>query len=140
MLSVPLGGLAVQRSGRPDAAIAGFSLAGGIALALLSAGVAPLAMGIAFALAMGPPAGAIMALPARVLSPGHRAGGLGVFLTFYYVMLAFGPALAGALRAWWGSAAAAMLLAAVLMTGIAILLALFALLAARTRLHGAALP
>ena len=78
MVSVPLGGLAVQRSGQPDAAIAMFCILGALALALLPLGVAPVALAICFAMALGPPAGAIVALPARVLSPEHRAGGLGV--------------------------------------------------------------
>ena len=38
-------------------------------------------MGVVFGIAIGPPAGAIMSLPARVLALEHRAGGLGVFLT-----------------------------------------------------------
>ncbi len=99
MVSVPLGGLAVQRSGRPDAAIVVFCLLGGGALALLPASVLPLAMRVVFGIAIGPPAGAIMSLPARVLAPEHRAGGLGVFLTCYYAILSAGPALAGMLRA-----------------------------------------
>jgi predicted MFS family arabinose efflux permease len=128
MFSVPLGGLAVQRSGRPDAAIVVFSVLAGMALALLSVGVAPLSLGVVFGLAIGPPAGAVMALPARVLSPEHRAGGLGAFLAIYYIVLAFGPALAGMLRERTG-AAAAVLFAAIVMAAIAPLLGLFRVLA-----------
>lgn len=130
MVSVPLGGLAVQRSGRPDAAIVVFCLLGGGALALLPAGVLPLATGVAFGIAIGPPAGAIMSLPARVLALEHRAGGLGVFLTCYYAILSAGPALAGMLRAHWGSAAA-VLFAAALLAAVAPLLWLFGWLAHR---------
>jgi MFS family permease len=125
MFSVPLGGLAVQRSGRPDAAIAIFALLGGLALALLPTPLAPLAFGVAFGIGIGPPAGAIMALPARVLSPEHRAGGLGAFMTCYYVLVAGGPAVAGVLRQLSGTAASAMVFAAFLMASIAVLLSVF---------------
>ncbi len=99
-----------------------------------------LAMGVVlaswpFGIAVGPPAGAIMALPARVLSPVHRAGGLGVFLTCYYAILSAGPALAGVLRAHWGSKAA-MLFAAALMVVVAPLLGLFGALVRRARPAG----
>lgn len=130
MVSVPLGGLAVQRSGRPDVAIVVFCLLGGVALALLPAGVLPLAMGATFGIAIGPPAGAIMSLPARVLAPEHRAGGLGVFMTCYYAILSTGPGLGGMLRAHWGSAAA-VLFAAALLAAVAPLLGLFDWLAYR---------
>ena len=133
MVSVPLGGLAVQRSGRPDAAIALFSVLGGAALALLPTGVGPAVMAAAFAVTMGPPAGAILALPSRVLSPEHRAGGLGVFLTIYYAIQAFGPALAGALREALGTPAAAIWLAAAAMTANAGLLACYLAFARRNR-------
>jgi len=128
MFSVPLGGLAVELSSRPQTAIVIFSVLGGLALALLPTGTAPLALGVGFGIAVGVPAGAIMALPARVLSPEHRAGGLGVFLTCYYIIQAFGPALAGLLRERW-STAAATLFAAVLMASIAALDGLFYVLA-----------
>lgn len=130
MISVPLGGLAMQRSGRPDAAIVVFSVLGGGVLALLPAGVLPLAMGVAFGIAIGPPAGAIVSLPAREIASEHRASGLGVFLTCYYSILSAGPALAGMLRAQRGSAAA-VLLAAALLAAVAPLLELFAWLAKR---------
>lgn len=135
MLSVPLGGLSVQRYGRPHAAIVAFSLLGALALALLPAGVAPLAVGMAFAIAMGVPAGAIMALPAQVLDPEHRAGGLGIFLSVYYLVLALGPALAGMLREIWHTAAAALWFAAFLMASVAALTGVFRRLATRLRVQ-----
>jgi MFS family permease len=125
MLSVPLGGLGVQRSGRTDAAIVVFSALAGIALALLPSRMGALAGCVVFGLAIGPPAGAIMALPSRVLSPEHRAGGLGAFMTVYYVILSLGPALAGVLREHSGTAAAAVWLASGLMLSTALLMGIF---------------
>ena len=71
------------------------------------------------------PAGAVLALPARVLSPEHRAGGYGVFYAGYYLIMAVGPALAGVSRASTGTAAAAILLASVLMASLAPFMGLF---------------
>ena len=47
---------------------------------------------------IGIPGGAIMALPAQVLAPQSRAAGMGVFYTWYYLAMAFFPAIAGLLR------------------------------------------
>ena len=112
MISIPLGGLAVQRSGMPDAAIFVFCCAAAVVLALLPTGAVPLLLCILFGLVLGPPPGAIMAQPARVLAPADRAAGLGVFYTFYYLLVATGPALAGLLRDHTGTASAPVLLGA----------------------------
>jgi predicted MFS family arabinose efflux permease len=136
MFSVPLGGLAVQRSGRPEAAIVVFPLVAAMALALLPTGFPAPVLGVVFAIAFGTPCGAIMALPARILSPEHRAGGLGVFLTCYYVVMAFGPALAGLFRAQWGPPSA-ILFAAAAMLSIPALLGLMRLTMRAGRVVGA---
>jgi MFS family permease len=133
MLSLPLFGILVQRSGRPGAAILLAAVAGALMLALLPAGIVPLALCTAFGLAIGLPAGAIMALPARALSPAHRAGGLGLFFTIYYVFMAFGPAVGGLLRETFATPAAALLLGAALFAALMPLLWLFEMLAARRR-------
>jgi MFS family permease len=125
MLSVPLGAWAVQRSGRPDAAIVAFAALGSLALGLLPLGVAAAALALAFGVAIGPPAGAVMALPARVLAPEHRAGGLGVFMTCYYAILSAGPAAAGLARAAAGSAAAPLWFAAAVLASLLPLLGMF---------------
>jgi MFS family permease len=125
MLSVPLGGWAVQRSGRPDAAIVAFAALGSLALGLLPLGVAAAALALAFGVAIGPPAGAVMALPARVLAPEHRAGGLGLFMTCYYAILSAGPAAAGLARAAAGSAAVPLWFAAAVLASLLPLLGMF---------------
>jgi predicted MFS family arabinose efflux permease len=62
-----------------------------------------IAIGSISALASGP----IMSLPARVLQPQTRAIGMGIFYTVYYAAMMLGPAVAGAIAKWTGSAAAA---------------------------------
>jgi MFS family permease len=114
MLSVPLCGYAVERSGRANAAIVVFAVAAGLSLAALVTGALPALLSAAIGVAIGPPAGAIMALPARVLRPANRPAGLGLFYTVYYAILAFGPMLAGMLRDSAGTAAAAILFGAAL--------------------------
>jgi predicted MFS family arabinose efflux permease len=106
LASVPVGGYLVQRSGRPDEAVILFAGLTGLALVGLvsSPSQAPfwcIALGIGF----GPPAGAIMAMPGRVLQPEHRAVGLGLFMTIYYVLNAFGPVVAGFVSDQIGAAA-----------------------------------
>jgi predicted MFS family arabinose efflux permease len=54
------------------------------------------------------PAGPIMSLPARVLQPQTRAIGMGIFFTVFYAPMMLGPAIAGAIAKWTGSAAAAL--------------------------------
>jgi hypothetical protein len=131
VVMLSLFGIAVQRSGRPGAAILIAGVAGALMLALLSAGIVPLALCATFGLAIGLPAGAIMALPARALSPAHRAGGLGLFYTMYYVFMAFGPAAGGLLRETFDTPAAALLLGAALFAALIPLLWLFEILAPR---------
>jgi MFS family permease len=123
----------VQRTGASHTAIAFSAALGAAIFALLPTGLLPLALCAIFGLAIGGPAGAIMALPARVLSPPHRAGGFGVFYTIYYAFMAFGPAIAGMLRQASGSPAAPLLFGAALFIAILPLQWLYELFAARLR-------
>jgi predicted MFS family arabinose efflux permease len=123
--SVPVGGYLVQRSGRPDAAVMLFSgLAGSALLALYGFPEFALLMCMALGISFGPPAGAIMAMPGRVLRPESRAVGLSQFMVAYYVTTTVGPALAGLLQDRMGPAAP-VLLAAVLFIGIVPLVLMF---------------
>ena len=133
MVSVPVGGYLAQRHGRTAAAIVVFSIVAGLALALLPTGMLPLALCLAFGIAVGPPAGPIMALPSRVLDAGHRAVGFGLFYTCYYVILTAGPAVAGWVRDLSGSTAAVSFFGAALFLAIPPLLLLFHRLEARGR-------
>jgi predicted MFS family arabinose efflux permease len=71
-----------------------------------SAAVIPIVIAIGAIGAL--PAGPIMSLPARVLQPQTRAIGMGIFFTVFYAPMMLGPAIAGAIAKWTGSAAAAL--------------------------------
>lgn len=125
LISMPVGGVWLQRRGRPEGAIILFSVLVGIAITVLSLHpAAALPLAIATGLLIGPPPGAIMAMPGRALRPENRAVGLGLFLTVYYVAVALGPVLAGILRDAHGPSAP-VLFGAALFLAIAPLTALF---------------
>jgi MFS family permease len=106
IVSMPLGGYWLQRSGRTEAGIMLSCLFLALAMAGLPlAPAAALAFSIVLGVLIGPAPGAIMAMPGRVLRPENRAVGLGLFMMVYYVVLAIGPLAAGALRDVGGSAA-----------------------------------
>ena len=113
--AIPLVGLLVERVGRPH-----LFMLGGCAVATAAAIALPFVATplTAFAIlgsAVAVPAGLIMALPAQVLRPQTRAGGMGVFFTFYYLAMATLPGVAGLMRDLSGSAAAPALFAAAMM-------------------------
>lgn len=113
--SVPLAGLVVERRGRPE-----FFMAGGFVIVATASIVlpfvnAPLAAFAVIVLAIGVPAGLIMALPAQALRPESRSGGMGVFYAFYYAAMAILPGGAGLARDISGSASAPALFAAATM-------------------------
>jgi MFS family permease len=95
IVSLPLGGWVVEALRRPNAGIVGSCVATAMVLAALPIVPWPMTLGLGLGLAIGPGAGAIVGLPARMVSPGNRAIGLGIFYTGYYVMMAIGPGLAG---------------------------------------------
>jgi MFS family permease len=105
-LSVPLGGIIADRLHRPDAVLVlgllGF--AGCFLLALQPGN--PLIAFTLLGLTLGIAAGPIMALPSRVLLPGTRALGMGLFFTLYYVVMVSAPAVAGAVAEATGDSAA----------------------------------
>jgi MFS family permease len=107
VVSVPLGGVFADRSGRPEFVL----IAGCIVFAMLMIALprsnAVVVTVVALGLVSGQPAGPILSLPARVLQPGTRAIGMGLFYTLYYAAMMLGPAIGGACAKWAGSAAAA---------------------------------
>ena len=133
MVSVPLGGVLVDRTGRVNASIA----AGALACAGLTVGIAlgmPVLPGVvAFGLLFGLMPGAIMALPGEVVSATHRSTAFGLFFTVYYVGVAGFPPLAGAAQDAAGTPAASLLVGAVLLAGVVPLLAAFRTLQRRLR-------
>ena len=107
VFSVPLGGVLADRSGRPELVL----VAGCVVFAMLMIGLprshAVVLTIVALGLVSGQPAGSILSLPARVLQPGTRAVGMGLFFTLYYAAMMLGPVVGGACAKWAGSASAA---------------------------------
>ncbi|MGL6110865.1 MAG: CynX/NimT family MFS transporter [Rubrivivax sp.] len=96
ILSGPIGGRLADRSGRGPL-ILYVCTAGGIASLLLlqqHTGMA-VALSLAYGLFGGAPAGVIMALTGEAMAPQRRAFGMGVFFSFYFVLMTLGPPLAG---------------------------------------------
>ena len=85
----------------------------------------PLVAFAVVALAIGVPAGLIMALPAQVLRPESRGSGMGVFFTCYFVAMAVLPGAAGLMRDISGSPATPALFAAAMVLLCMLALALF---------------
>jgi predicted MFS family arabinose efflux permease len=125
MVSVPLGGFLVQRIGRGTAVISIFCFLSAWIFALLPSGAWPLTLCALLGVTMGPPAGAIMALPARALSIKNRSTGLGLFYTIHYSLAAVGPAIAGYLRDVTGGTTASVIFGAACFLAILPLLMLF---------------
>ncbi len=124
-VSVPVGGLLADRTGRPlILLVAGSVLLAGL-LVLLTQSSAVIAIMIVMGVVSGQPAGPIMSLPARVLAPQTRAIGMGLFLTIFYGAMMLGPILAGRLAGWTGTAAAALDLGAAVVLACPLLLWLF---------------
>lgn len=114
IVSVPLGGLLIERSGRPIVAIVGCVVAMGLAIAAVGTAGTSGWIIAATGFIAGLPGGAMMALPAQVLRPANRSTGMGIYFTWYYVGMALLPALAGLLRDWIGDPRAPLLFAAAL--------------------------
>jgi predicted MFS family arabinose efflux permease len=132
MLSIPFGGYAVQRIGRPYTTIVVFCALTATALAMIVAGAPPFAACILFGLAIGPPPGVITSLPTRVLPPDQRAAGFGVFYTCHFLLQASGPAIGGWLHDTGGGVASVLFGTALFLVPLP-LLALFRILTMRLR-------
>lgn len=106
-LTIPIGGIIADRSGRYDLVIF-VSLAGFCALlaAIPYANGSLVLFGLLGAVG-GLSAGPIMSLPAGVLPANWRAQGMGVFFTVYYVAITISPPIAGWAAEVTGSAGAA---------------------------------
>ncbi|MEM9762272.1 MAG: MFS transporter [Pseudomonadota bacterium] len=117
-LTIPLGGILADRTGRRDLVLAvgllGFAavLALGALPALPSQAV--VALFLVLGLLGGIPAGPIMSLPAGVLPPPVRAEGMGVFFTLFYLGTMGAPLAAGWLAELAETSAAAFMFGAVL--------------------------
>ncbi len=108
VVSVPLGGIVADRTGRPDLVLVGGCLIFAALMAALPRTDAVVSVVVLIGLLGGLPVGPIMSLPARVLRPETRAVGMGIFYTLYYGTMMLGPAVAGALAQSSGRTAAAI--------------------------------
>jgi MFS family permease len=123
VLSVPLGGVIADRSGRPGSVLVGGCLVFALLLCIAARTELVLPIFAALGLICGLPGGVIMSLPARVLSPQTRAVGMGLFWTILYVINVAAPLLAGYLAGVTGTAGTAFDLGA---AGLVLACAVFA--------------
>jgi MFS family permease len=121
IVTVPLGGVLIDRVGRATLVMIGSLAAFGLG-ALLTANAPSPALLTFVGVVAGLPAGAMMVLPSEVLRPVNRAAGMGVFFTWYYAGMALLTPVAGVLRDASGAHGAPLLLAgAVELVAIAVL-------------------
>jgi MFS family permease len=114
VVSIPLGGVLADRTGRGGAIMHAFFFAMAVCIPFVLLAPSPLPMLALVGLVAGPAAGIIMAMPARVLRPESRGLGMGIYYTWYYVGMAILPGIAGLCRDLSGSAIAPLLFASVL--------------------------
>lgn len=103
--SLPLGGYAVDRSGKPNALTVVGAIVTAVPCLMLPLAGPAVAWIVLFGLAFAAPTAAIVALPSEVLSPDSRSTGFGAFWAMYYIGMALIPPLAGHLLDATGSAA-----------------------------------
>ncbi len=85
----------------------------------------PVGFSILVGLGIGPPAGALVALPTKVLSPENRGPGLGIFYSWYYLVVAVGPIIAGFGRDLAGSVAVPVLIGGAMFAATTLFIGLF---------------
>ncbi len=125
VVSVPLGGFLTERLGRPYSATVLFSLMSGLLLALFPYVPLPLLLSILFGLTIGPPPGAITAMPSRVARRDNRGPVLGVFFTWHYAGNFIGPVIAGFSRDLTNNAAAPLIVGVIYFALIPIFVVVF---------------
>lgn len=125
IFTVPLGGLMADRTKAKGLLITISTLLAAVLMFAASRTTYTLATLIGFGLICGLPAGAMMALPASVLKPQTRAGGMGVFFTVFYLAMSLGPVIAGRLAGHTGRAATALDFGAALLVACPFVLGLF---------------
>jgi MFS family permease len=113
--SVPLGGLAADRSGRGELVLLAGCMAFAALLVLAARTEAVLPVFVALGLASGIAAGPILSLPVRVLLPDTRAVGMGIFFALFYLLVVLAPWLAGHAASAAGTAGVTFDLGAVML-------------------------
>lgn len=115
VVTIPLGGWLAQRWNCPTTVTVLCLVTGALACWALVSGPSPLMAMLTFGILAWAPAGPIMALASEALRPENRAIGMGVFYTWYYLIMGLLPGFAGYLRDASGDAATPILFAGVMM-------------------------
>lgn len=137
IVSIPACGQLADRSGLPDHVIYTCLCGGVVALLLLPYDVASFALCLAVGLIGMAPAGVIMILPGEVLRPENRAFGIGIFFSWYFVITAPAPMIAGWLYDMSGKASWPLYFAAVLFVATATANLIFRLVQSRAPVRSA---
>jgi MFS family permease len=96
-VSVPLGGIIADRTGRRNLVLVAGLLAFAVMLVIAARAEAVFVMFILLGLVGGLSAGPIMSLPSAVLQVETRAVGMGIFFTLFYISVVLGPLVGGRL-------------------------------------------
>lgn len=97
IVSAPIVGQVVDRTGRPDVVLYVCLGCATLVLLLLPYGALAVPLCIALGLIGFAPAGPIMTLPAEALRPENRAFGMGIFFSWYFMITTPAPIVAGML-------------------------------------------
>ena len=95
ILSVTVAGRIADKTGRPATVLCACLAVGIGSLLGLQHGAWAIALSLAFGLFGAAPAGIVMSLTAQSMAPQRRAFGMGVFFTFYFVIMTAAPPVAG---------------------------------------------
>ncbi len=112
IFSVTLVGRIADRTGRHATVLCVCLAVGAASLLLLRHGDWAVALSLVFGLIGAAPAGIVMSLTAQSMAPQRRALGMGVFFSFYFVIMTVAPPVAGWLFDQTGQAFSAIVLAA----------------------------
>ena len=125
IFSGAIGGRIADRSGRGALLLYVCTAVAVVGLLLLRQTQLAVLLSLVYGLFGGAPAGVFMALSAQAMAPQRRAFGMGVFFSFYFVLLTLGPPLAGWLFDTSGDPFRPILFAVVLFAGAALCYRLF---------------
>ncbi|MDP1691756.1 MAG: MFS transporter [Burkholderiaceae bacterium] len=95
IFSVTAAGRIADRTGRHATVLCVCLAVGVMSLLLLPHGDWAVALSLAFGLIGAAPAGIIMSLTAQSMAPQRRAFGMGVFFSFYFIIMTAAPPVAG---------------------------------------------
>lgn len=112
LVSLPFGGRLIELIGQVTLSISIGFLISAAGLVMLANGVMPELTLLMIGIAIGIPAGALMALTSEAVTADNRGPGLGLFYTWYFAGMTVFPAIAGLSRDLTGAAAAPLYLAA----------------------------